>query len=155
MPNPENESLGHNMVTAIPGCQARDAGANLVRLRTLILVRWMAIAGQVAAILVASQAYGLQLPLGLCALAVGLSVLANLLLVGLFPENRRLSETEALAVLAFDSCQLAALLYLTGGLSNPFALLLLAPATVSATALNDLSTAAIAALTSPRNPFSY
>lgn len=146
MPNPENESLGHNMVTAIPGFQARDAGANLVRLRTLILVRWMAIAGQVAAILVASQAYGLQLPLGLCALAVGLSVLANLLLVGLFPENRRLSEAEAFLTLLFDLCQLAFLLVLTGGLTNPFAILMLAPVTISASVLGLRSTLFLGAL---------
>jgi len=140
MPNPENESFGHNMVTAIPGFPARDAGANMVRLRTLILVRWMAIAGQVAAILVASQAYALQLPLGLCALAVGLSVLANLLLVGLFPENRRLSEVGAFLTLLFDLCQLAFLLVLTGGLTNPFAILVLAPVTISASVLGLRST---------------
>ena len=49
------------MVTALPALQPHDAGANMVRLRTLILVRWMAIAGQIAAILVASQAYALLL----------------------------------------------------------------------------------------------
>ncbi|MCC6519401.1 MAG: ActS/PrrB/RegB family redox-sensitive histidine kinase, partial [Tabrizicola sp.] len=134
------------MVTAIPGFPARDAGANMVRLRTLILVRWMAIAGQVAAILVASQAYALQLPLGLCALAVGLSVLANLLLVGLFPENRRLSEVGAFLTLLFDLCQLAFLLVLTGGLTNPFAILMLAPVTISASVLGLRSTLLLGAL---------
>lgn len=134
------------MATATPGFQAHDAGANMVRLRTLILVRWMAIAGQVAAILVASQAYGLQLPLGLCALAVGLSVLANLLLVGLFPENRRLSETEAFLTLLFDLSQLAFLLFLTGGLTNPFAILVLAPVTISASMLRLRSTLLLGAL---------
>jgi two-component system sensor histidine kinase RegB len=64
-------------------------GPTWVRLRTLILVRWMAIAGQVAAILVASQVYGAAS----CRWAFarwrsGLSVLANLLLIMLFPENR-------------------------------------------------------------------
>jgi two-component system sensor histidine kinase RegB len=134
------------MATATPGFQAHDAGANMVRLRTLILVRWMAIAGQVAAILVASQAYRLQLPLGLCALAVGLSVLANLLLVGLFPENRRLSETEAFLTLLFDLSQLAFLLFLTGGLTNPFAILVLAPVTISASMLRLRSTLLLGAL---------
>ena len=146
MPNPENEASSHRMLTATPGFQAHDAGANMVRLRTLILVRWMAITGQVAAILVASQAYGLQLPLGLCALAVGLSVLANLLLVGLFPENRRLSETEAFLTLLFDLCQLAFLLFLTGGLTNPFAILVLAPVTTSASMLRLRSTLVLGAM---------
>jgi two-component system, sensor histidine kinase RegB len=83
------------MATAFPGFQVVDAGANMVRQRTLILLRWMAIAGQVAAILVASQVYGLQLPLGPLCAGGGLSVLANLVLIMLFPENRRLSEIEA------------------------------------------------------------
>ncbi|RYI34809.1 MAG: sensor histidine kinase, partial [Acetobacteraceae bacterium] len=128
------------MASGISGFQATDDGANMVRLRTLILLRWMAIAGQVAAILVASQAYDLHLPLGLCALAVGASVLANLLLVGLFPESRRLSEAEAFLTLLFDLGQLGFLLLVTGGLTNPFAILVLAPVTISASVLSLRST---------------
>jgi len=134
------------MATLATGFQARDAGANWVRLRTLIVLRWMAIAGQVAAILVASQVYGLDLPLALSALAVGLSVLANLLLVMLFPENRRLTEAEAFLTLLFDLAQLAFLLFLTGGLTNPFAILVLAPVTISASVLRLRSTVALGTL---------
>lgn len=134
------------MATLATGFQARDAGANWVRLRTLIVLRWMAIAGQVAAILVASQVYGLDLPLALSALAVGLSVLANLLLVMLFPENRRLTEAEAFFTLLFDLAQLAFLLFLTGGLTNPFAILVLAPVTISASVLRLRSTVALGTL---------
>jgi two-component system, sensor histidine kinase RegB len=50
-------------------------------------------------------------------------------------ENRRLTEREATVSLMFDLCQLGLLLYLTGGLGNPFALLLLAPVTISASVL--------------------
>ncbi|MBP9048238.1 MAG: ActS/PrrB/RegB family redox-sensitive histidine kinase [Tabrizicola sp.] len=134
------------MVIATAGIPAHDAGANMVRLRTLILLRWMAIAGQVAAIIGASQAYALQLPLGLCALAVGLSVVANLLLSMLFPQNRRLSEAEAFLTLLFDLGQLAFLLFLTGGLTNPFAILVLAPVTISASMLRLRSTVVLGAL---------
>lgn len=134
------------MASALPGLQVADVGANMVRQRTLILVRWMAIAGQVAAILAASQLYGLQLPLGLCALAVGVSVLANLVLVMLFPENRRLSETEAFFTLLFDLAQLSFLLFVTGGLTNPFAILVLAPVTISASVLRLRSTVILGAL---------
>ncbi|MBN8632891.1 MAG: ActS/PrrB/RegB family redox-sensitive histidine kinase [Rhodobacterales bacterium] len=134
------------MVTGIPGFEAHEAGAQMVRLRTLILLRWMAIAGQIAAILVASQVYALQLPLGLCALAVGLSVLANLLLAMLYPENRRLSEAEAFLTLLFDLGQLAFLLFLTGGLTNPFAILVLAPVTISASLLRLWSTLVLGGL---------
>lgn len=134
------------MVIETPGLRPKDAGANMVRLRTLILLRWMAVSGQVAAILAASQVYSLQLPLGLCALAVGVSVLVNLLLVTLFPENRRLNEVEAFLTLLFDLAQLAFLLFLTGGLTNPFAILVLAPVTISASVLRLRSTVVLGTL---------
>ena len=116
------------------------AQSDRVRMRTLILLRWMAIAGQLAAILVADRAYGLQLPLALCYMAVGASVLANLFSITLFPENRRLDEVESFFTLLFDLMQLAFLIFLTGGLTNPFALLVLAPVTISASALRLRST---------------
>jgi two-component system sensor histidine kinase RegB len=128
------------------GLQVQDTGANWVRLRTLIVLRWMAIAGQITAILFASQLYGLDLPLGMSALAVGLSVVANLLLMTLFPENRRLTEAEAFLTLLFDLAQLALLIFLTGGLTNPFAILVLAPVTISASVLRLRSTVILGAL---------
>ena len=123
------------MGTAAIAFLAGDDRGNRVRLRTLILLRWVAIAGQLAAIVVADQVYGLELPLGLCFLAVAISVLANAFSITLLPENRRLTEGEAFFTLLFDLGQLAALIFLTGGLTNPFALLVLAPVTISASAL--------------------
>lgn len=134
------------MVRLQAGFHSPETGANWVRLRTLILLRWTAIAGQVVATLVASQIYGLMLPLGLCALAIGLSVMANVSLIMLFPENRRLSEGEAFLTLAFDLGQLGFLILLTGGLTNPFAILVLAPVTISASVLRLRSTILLAAL---------
>lgn len=122
------------------GYSAQDGRGNWMRLRTLILLRWVAIAGQLAAIVVADQVYGLELPLGLCFLAVSLSVLANAFAITLFPENRRLSDDEAFFILLFDLGQLGFLILLTGGLTNPFALLVLAPVTISASALRLRST---------------
>ena len=112
-----------------------DRGGRL-RLRTLVMLRWMAVAGQSAAIAVAHFHFGLKLPIGLCALVVGLSVIANLVSSFLFPPNRRLTDLEAMLVLLFDLAQLSFLLYLTGGLTNPFALLIIAPVVISASALN-------------------
>lgn len=117
----------------------RDTRSDWVRLRTLILLRWMAITGQLAAITVADRYYNMQLPLGLCYLAVGASIIANLVSIFVFPENKRLRELEAMLTLLFDLSQFSFLLYLTGGLTNPFALLILAPVTISASAL-DLRT---------------
>ncbi|TMM53027.1 sensor histidine kinase RegB [Sulfitobacter sabulilitoris] len=114
--------------------------ANWIRLRTMILLRWFAIAGQLTAITVAQHFYGLQLELGLCYLAVGASVIANLVAIFVFPENKRLSETENMLLVLFDLLQLGFLLFLTGGLHNPFALLLLGPVTISAAVLTLRST---------------
>lgn len=117
-----------------------------VRLRTLIVLRWMAIGGQLAAITAADQIYGIILPLGLCYMAVGASVIANLVSGFVYPENKRLSEAEAMLTLLFDLSQLSFLLYLTGGLTNPFALLILAPVTISASALELRTTLVLGAL---------
>ncbi|MEP2716735.1 ActS/PrrB/RegB family redox-sensitive histidine kinase [Pseudophaeobacter sp.] len=111
-----------------------------IRLRTLIVLRWFAIAGQLIAITVAQQLYNLQLELGLCLLAVGISVVSNILAIFVFPENKRLSEFENFLMVLFDLLQLGFLLYLTGGLHNPFALLVLAPVTISAAMMGLRST---------------
>ncbi|NUB45324.1 ActS/PrrB/RegB family redox-sensitive histidine kinase [Fertoebacter nigrum] len=124
----------------------RDARGDWVRLRTLILLRWMAVAGQLAAIMVADRYYGMQLPLGLCYMAVGASVCANLIAIFVFPENKRLSELEAMLTLLFDLSQLSFLIYLTGGLTNPFVLLILAPVTISASALELRTTIILGSL---------
>lgn len=105
-------------------------------LRTLILLRWLAVVGQLLAIFVASQIYAFQLPLGMCLLAISAAMSANFILATVYPPTKRLSELESIAALMFDLVQLAALVFLTGGLTNPFALLMLAPVIVSASALN-------------------
>ena len=81
--------------------------ANWIRLRTMILLRWVAIIGQLTAITVAQVFYGLQLELGLCYLAIGASVVANLVATFLFPENKRLTERENLALVLFDLLSLS------------------------------------------------
>ncbi|PWR02146.1 two-component sensor histidine kinase [Meridianimarinicoccus roseus] len=111
-----------------------------IRLRTLIVLRWIAICGQVVAITVAQSAFSLSLPLGFCFLAVTAAVAANLIAIFAFPENKRLNEAEVVSMLLFDIAQLCFLLYLTGGLNNPFALLVLAPVTISASVLRLKST---------------
>ncbi len=123
------------MASPTLGLLVRDARSDWVRLRTLIFLRWTAIIGQLAAITIADRFYGIELPVGLCYLAVGASIVANLVSIFIFPESKRLSELEAMLTLLFDLSQLSFLLYLTGGLTNPFALLILAPVTISASAL--------------------
>ncbi|MFO0514785.1 MAG: sensor histidine kinase RegB [Rhodobacterales bacterium] len=113
----------------------RDTRSEWIRLRTLVLLRWMAIVGQLAALTVADLVFGMQLPLGLCYLVVGAAVTGNLVASFVFPGNKRFSEAGAMLTLLFDVSQLAVLLALTGGLNNPFALLILVPVTISAGAL--------------------
>ena len=121
-----------------------QTSGDLVRLRTLTNLRWMAIAGQIGALVAAPAYFDLILPIGICAAAVGVSVVVNLILMTVFSDTRRLTEVEALAMLLFDLAQLALLVSVTGGLTNPFALLVLAPVTISATALNLRSTIIVA-----------
>lgn len=121
-----------------------EARSNWVRLRTLINLRWLAVVGQSGAVLFVSFSLNLQLSIGLCFLAIGASVTFNVVSSIILPENHRLSERESLWTLLFDLSQLGVLLFLTGGLNNPFALLVLAPVTISATALRLQSTVFIA-----------
>ena len=113
---------------------------NWIRLRTLVLLRWWAIAGQFCALLVAQHLLDLSLEFGLCYFVVGVSVITNIVASFIFPENKRLTEGETLLFVLFDMLQLGLLLYLTGGLHNPFSILIVGPVTVSASALNARST---------------
>jgi two-component system sensor histidine kinase RegB len=117
-----------------------------IRLRTLVLIRWIAIGGQAAALLVVQFFLGFELPIGPALAAVAVSALVNLALIVRRPAGSSLGDRAAAGYLAYDTCQLAVLLYLTGGLTNPFSFLLLAPVTVSATILSLRSTAALCAL---------
>ena len=114
---------------------ATDFGSRRLRLATLIRLRWLAIVGQGVAIAFVDQVFDFVFPATLCLLLVGLSALLNLALRLRFPASLLLYQWPAFALLAFDVLQLCGLLYLTGGLDNPFAILLLAPVIVSATTL--------------------
>jgi len=118
------------------GLLSEEARGNWIRLRTLILLRWVAIIGQIVALIVSQYMFGLWLEFGLCYLAVGISAIGNLIAMFVFPENKRLSESENFFMVMFDLLQLAFLLYLTGGLNNPFALLVLGPVTISASVIS-------------------
>jgi two-component system sensor histidine kinase RegB len=125
---------------------SREHRSNWVRLRTLIVLRWIAIFGQLAALTIAQRLFDLDLNIGLCFMAIGASIVANLVAEFVYPENKRLSETEVAGMLTFDILQLSGLLALTGGLNNPFAVLILAPVAISAMALKPITTAWISGL---------
>ena len=126
-----------------PGLLAEKARGNWVSLRTLVVLRWIAIIGQIAAVAVVQRFFDLSLELELCYAAIGASFVANLIATFFYPGNKRLSEGEVFLMLLFDIGQLSVLLFLAGGLNNPFALLVIAPVAISATALQLRSTLAI------------
>jgi two-component system sensor histidine kinase RegB len=99
-------------------------------------LRWLAVGGQSAALFIVYFAFGYRLPLLACAVAIGISALLNVALAFRYPPSHRLTNREATVYLAFDVLQLAALLYLTGGIINPFALMFLAPVVIAAATLD-------------------
>jgi two-component system sensor histidine kinase RegB len=118
-----------------------------VRLGTLNNLRWLAVVGQATALLFVRIMLNFDFQLVLCSTIVAASAILNVILAIGFPSSKRLTLREATAFLAYDTTQLAALLFLTGGIENPFALLFLAPVVVSAATLNVKSTLFLGGLT--------
>jgi two-component system sensor histidine kinase RegB len=106
-----------------------------VRLDTLVRLRWLAIIGQSTAVLVVYYGLDFDLPIYACIAAIILAAWLNVALRLRFHMTQRLEPDRAAWLLAFDIAELAVLLFLTGGLQNPFAFLFLGPVLLSATAL--------------------
>ena len=123
-----------------------DRRANWISLRTITRIRWLAVIGQLVALIVASEVYRVELELLLCLVTIGVSVFVNIISYAAFPEDKLLTERENASFLLFDILQLSFLLYLTGGLNNPFAILLVAPVTISAATLSVRMTIILASI---------
>lgn len=128
----------------VPHVSSRPQGR--VRLGALITIRWVAVVGQGMALAIVHYVFGLPIPFSWALGVVAMSAAVNL--AASFGRSRRawLEERTAAWFLAYDIFQLSALLYLTGGLTNPFSLLILAPIAVSATNLSGRSTWALGLL---------
>ena len=109
--------------------------ARHLRAETLVLLRWVAIGGQTLAMLYVYFYLKFPFPIGLCFVAIATSSALNIALRAGTRSSLRLDDTEAAVLLAYDVVQLAALLYLTGGVTNAFAMFLLAPVMISAVSL--------------------
>lgn len=105
------------------------------RLTTLVRIRWLAIAGQTTAVMFVALYLRFPFSAGICFALIALSAWLNLFLGFRYPVSHRLDPTAASLVLGFDVLQLAGLLYLTGGLQNPFTILMIVPVIISATSL--------------------
>src|SRR4051794_33702416 len=106
-----------------------------VRLDTILRLRWLAALGQLTAIFIVAQGLEFAFPTLACVAIVGVSALLNLALQTAFNPMQRLEPVYAAALLALNIVELAALLFLTGGLQNPFSFLFLGPVLISATVL--------------------
>ena len=115
-----------------------------LRLNTLVRLRWMAIVGQSVSVVIVAYGFEFPLPVGLCFALIACSAWLNLFLTFRYPATHRLPPLAAFGILMFDALQLAGLLYITGGLTNPFALLMIVPVVVSATSLPLRMTALLA-----------
>jgi two-component system, sensor histidine kinase RegB len=118
-----------------------------VSLRQLVVIRWVAIIGQAVTVLVVHYGLGLAFRTEAALTAVLISAALNVVVTLSHRGGARLGDREAAIYLAYDTLQLGVLLFLTGGLENPFAILMLAPVTVSATILSRSSVIALSALT--------
>lgn len=114
--------------------------------KTLVILRWLALAGQYATISIVYFFFKFELPFFYCTLIIFIGVLSNIYLQFKFKKNQ-LNNFTSTFFLFYDLIQLSFLLYLTGGITNPFSILLIVPAIVSSTFLNLKSTINISLVT--------
>ena len=117
-----------------------------LRLDTMVRLRWLVVLGQSVTLIGVHWGLGFDFPIGLALALVVLTAATNLLLRFRYPRPHRLSDAASGVLLAYDTLQLSALLYLTGGVDNPFFAFYLAPLLISATALSPRTTFLIGAL---------
>jgi len=134
--------------TSRPDLQAvaRINGDSLIDPKALVLIRWLALSGQSLALVVVFFLLDFEPPF---LSALGIILVGVAVNIWQAWRTRHLTQTSAielLLALSFDVIQLAGLLYLTGGLTNPFSILLLAPIVVSAALLDFKSTALLVIL---------
>lgn len=122
------------------------SGDSQLRLQTIVRLRWVGVLGQIFALCAVYFWLGFDLPIGPCLTIIAVSAWVNVFLAIYYPARHRLSVNFATALLAYDIVQLASLLYLTGGIDNPFTMLIVAPVTVSAATLPLAYTVGLGAL---------
>ena len=107
--------------------------------KTLVALRWIALIGQYLTISIVFFFFKFELPILYCTMIVFFGILTNLYLQFRFKKNQ-LNNFASTFFLFYDLFQLSALLYLTGGITNPFIILLIVPSIVASTFLNLKST---------------
>ncbi len=100
--------------------------------RLLIYLRWIAIFGQTTSVLVSAFVFGDSMPLPMVFSIIGLATFVNLILTIFTGPRRRIPADQVFYYLLYDLGELGALLFVTGGLNNPFVILILAPVVIAA-----------------------
>ena len=114
--------------------------------RTLVILRWIALIGQYLTITIVYFIFKFELPFFYSSLIIFVGILTNLFLQFRFKKNQ-LNNFTSTFVLFYDLIQLSLLLYLSGGIKNPFSILLIVPAIVASTFLNLRSTINLTVIT--------
>ncbi len=114
--------------------------------RTVVILRWIALIGQLITIYFVHFYVQFSLPLVFCSLTIFFGGLTNIFIQFNFKKNQ-LSNIESTILLFYDVIQLSVLIYLTGGVSNPFIIFLIVPALISSTLLNLASTLFLSVIT--------
>ena len=114
--------------------------------RTLVILRWIAIIGQYLTISIVYFILKFELPFFYCSIIIFIGILTNFYLQFKFDKNQLKNFTSTF-FLFYDLIQLSILLYLTGGVTNPFTILLIIPAIVSSTFLTLRSTINLSVIT--------
>ncbi len=117
-----------------------------LRLQTIVRLRWFAVVGQLIAVCVVYFGLRFELPIGYCLLFIAASAWLNVYLGFNYAGRHRLSPAFASMLLAYDMVQLSVLLFMTGGIQNPFIVLIVAPVTVSAATLPGRNTVLLGAV---------
>lgn len=115
-----------------------------VLLTNLIKIRWLAILGQLITLLIIFFIFNFSIPITQCLVVVILSVIINFFSYFIQKNNSTLSDKKTFLFLMFDISQLISLIYLTGGIFNPFIILIIAPIIISASYLSALWTILLA-----------
>ena len=113
---------------------------NTILLGNLIKIRWIAIFGQLFAVFFVSYIIKIQIPLYEILTIILFSVAVNIYSYYEERKNKSINNIKTFSFLLFDTVQLGILLFLTGGIINPFSILILAPVITSASYLPALMT---------------
>ncbi len=119
---------------------------NTILLGNLIKIRWIAISGQILAIFFVYYFINIQIPFFETLAIIFLSVALNLFSYFEERKNKSISNIKAFSFLLFDTLQLGFLLFLTGGIINPFSILILAPVITSASYLPAFMTVVLSTI---------